>query len=224
MEDAAVVRSLVVRLGLVGCLLVLAPGATRGAPPPGLAEVVRGLGAPGALWGRLLIEEESPDGPWTPLAGVEVRIFPFVPQLAADLEEIRRRARDSGPGYDTAVARFRERLEAHAADLKAHAAPERPLVREQVTGATGLFLFEAVPAGEWLVVALRLTEYTALAARAPRESRRAPSPGRDSTFLPRPQAAAREAEIWLQRVRVPADERVRLWLTDRGRFMVGPLR
>jgi hypothetical protein len=176
------------------------------------------------LWGRLLIDEESPEGPWTPLAGVEVRIFPFVPQLRADLEEIRRHARDSGPAYDTAVARLRERLDAHAADLKAvSGAPERPLVRQQVTNAAGLFVFDAVPAGEWLVVALRLTEYTT-AARAPRESRRAVPSERDSTFLPRTRAAAREAEVWVERVRVPADARVRLWLTDRGRFMVGPLR
>jgi hypothetical protein len=222
MEDPPVVSAVLRRLGLAALLLV--PAVAPGAPPPGLAEAVRALGAPGVLWGRLLVEEESPEGPWTPLAGVEVRIFPFLPQVRADLEDIRRHARDSGPGYDTAVARLRQRLDTHAADLQAApGASERPLVRQQLTNAAGLFVFDAVPAGEWLVVALRLTEYTT-AARVPRESRRNDPTGRDATFLPRPQGAAREAEVWVERIRVPPDERVRLWLTERSRFMVGPLR
>jgi hypothetical protein len=184
---------------------------------------VQALGPPGLLWGRLLVEEESPDGPWTPLAGVEVRIYPFVSQVRADLDAIRRHARDSGPEYDTAVARLRQRLDTYAAEVEAATRGEPKLVRQQVTNAAGLFVFDGVPAGEWLVVALRLSEFTT-PPRTPKESRRSNPTGRDATFLPRPQAPAKEAEVWVERIRVPAEERVRLWLTERSRFMVGPLR
>ena len=215
--------------------LTLAPGtgltaapAAPPAPPADIARLIRGLGAPGFLWGRVAVEEESPEGPWTPLAGVEVTLYPYAPGVEAELEQIRQRARDSGAGYDTAVARLRERLQAYVAQIEAAAKEVAPglaaggVVRRRLTDPAGLFAFDGLPSGEWLLLALRLTEYTG--PRAQRDPGRSGSSGSDSTFVPRSQTPAKEAEVWLARVRVGPGERVRVWLTDRGRFMVGPLR
>ncbi len=217
---------------LAGLALTLGPGtslaAAPAAPAADIARAIGGLGAPGFLWGRIAVEEESPEGPWTPLAGVEVTLYPYAPGVEAELEQIRQRARDSGAGYDTAVARLRERLEAYAGQIEAAAKEVVPglaagggVVRRRLTDPAGLFVFDDLPSGEWLLLALRLTEYTG--PRARRDPRRSGSPGGE-TFLSRSQTPAKEAEVWLARVRVGPGERVRVWLTDRGRFMVGPLR
>ena len=55
-------------------------------------------------------------------------------------------------------------------------------------------------------------------------SRRPGSPVGHENFLPRAGAPAKEAELWVTRVRVVAGERVGLNLTDRARWLVGPLR
>ncbi len=204
-------------------------GQGAGEAPTEIVRAIAALGPPGLLWGRLAVEEESPEGPWTPLVGVEVRLYPYAAEVAAELEQIRQHARDSGAGYDTAVGRLQARLEAYAAQVEAARAAGSgrwgggELVRRRVTDPVGLFVFDAVPSGEWLVVAVRVTEYTAPASGHV-EPRRNPRSGQESTFLPRARTAPRNAEVWLTRVRVEAGERARLFLTDRGRFMAGPVR
>jgi hypothetical protein len=215
-------------LAALALLMALGPGPA--AQPTGIrAGPGRTSGPPGALWGRLAVEEESPDGPWTPLSGVEVTLYPYAAELAADLDQIRRRARDSGAAYDAALGQVQDRLKAYAARLDASTgdAPGQPgpggLVRRLVTDPAGLFVFDNLPPGDWLVVALRVSEYTS--PRAQRESpRRPPAPGREPAFVPRPAKPAKQAEVWVARVRVEPEERVRLWLTDRSRYMVGPIR
>ena len=89
------------------------------------------------------------------------------------------------------------------------------------TDPAGLFAFAVVPSGDWLVVAIRVAPYTAEKLRAapkPRQTSRAQS------FLPRATGSAKEAEVWVTRVRVVTGERVGLNLTDRARWLVGPLR
>jgi hypothetical protein len=173
-------------------------------------------GPRGLLWGRLAVEEESPEGPWTPLAGVEVTLYPYAPALAADLEAIRQGTRNSAVAHEAAVGRLRTRLETYASELPAG------VVRRRTTDPAGLFVFEDLPAGEWLVVAVHVTPYTA--ARREGRAPRTPKAGRDSTFLPQPARPAKDAEVWVVRVRVGPGERARVALTDRGRFMAGPVR
>lgn len=207
-------------------------GAGAGAEaPPGLGQAIRSPGSAGLLWGRLAVEEESPEGPWTPLAGVEVTVYPYAPGVAAELEGIRQRARNSAAEYDTAASRLRERLRIYAAQLGAGgrqgALSETPRegagpVRHRVTDPTGIFVFVDLPPGEWLLVAIRVSPYAVSHGQPP--VRRAPRRGGDSTFLPSPVGPAKEAEVWVTRVSVTAGQGVRLLLTDRARFMVGPVR
>lgn len=285
MEGSARLTGIRHRAAAGAAVLVLALGAAAAgrADEAALGRALRALGAPSALWGRLAVEEESPDGPWTPLAGVAVTLYPYTAELAADLERIRDGARASGRDYDAAVARLQERLSAHASQVAAATGtavpaaprPEAPatppaagtarppsssgilsgifggspaakpgaapaqatppadgdatpaaegLVRRATTDPSGLFLFKALPAGDWLVVAVHTSEYTA--PRRPPSSQRAPSrSGRiHDGFIERERPQAREAEVWVIRARVTPTEPARVLLTDRSRFMVGPIR
>jgi hypothetical protein len=276
------------RTAAVLALLALGLGTAAGqAEESELTRAVKALGSPGTLWGRLAVEEESPDGPWTPLAGVAVTVYPYTAELAADLERIRDGARASGRDYDAAIARLQERLSAHATQVSAAtgipvpaqtapAAPSSPpsspssakppasqgvlgelagrlgladkpatappakdatatgsggataasgegLVRRATTDATGIFLFKFLPAGDWLVVAMQTAAYTTPRRPPSSASRASPGKNRDG-FLERERPEAREAEVWVIRTRVTPDETARLLLTDRSRFMVGPIR
>jgi hypothetical protein len=98
---------------------------------------------------------------------------------------------------------------------------ETPHAWREKTDPAGLFAFAVVPSGDWLVVAIRIAPYAAAKLRAaprPRET------SRTQHFLPRATGSAKEAELWVTRIRVVASERVGLNLTDRARWLVGPLR
>lgn len=219
------------RLGvgtLVAALLAASVGAL-GNQPGELAEALRSLGAPGVLWGRLAVEEESPDGTWTPLNGVEVEVYPAVPSLLAELERIRQGARDSRQQHETAIARIQAVLAAHQRLVGMASAgpggvpdPSLEKARRRATDPAGLFVYEDLPSGEWVLVATRVTSYRASAGR-PESARRSAS-GREPRFLPKAGTPAKEAEIWLSRVRVLPGARVHVLLTDRARWLTGPLR
>lgn len=104
-------------------------------------------------------------------------------------------------------------------------APEEPGGTQhawrQKTDPAGLFTFAVVPSGDWLVVAIRVAPYAAAKLRAEPRPRQT---SRTQHFLPRATGPAKEAELWVTRVRVVAGERVGLSLTDRARWLVGPLR
>jgi hypothetical protein len=257
---------------LVGLGTILSPGLAAGVgedPGAEVAEALRTLGPPGVLWGRFVVEEESPVGGWTPVNGVEVTAYPATPTLVAELERIRQSARASGAQYESAVARVQAALAAHQARvdgkspdtwgsdgalmaeppilpaprpaapktsiLTERSVPERPGTAtataerpgdapphpwRQSTDPAGLFAFESLPSGDWLVVAMRISAYTGQKLRAaPRQQ-----PGSGRGFLARATGPAREAEIWVTKVRVGAAERVGLELTDRARWLAGPMR
>jgi hypothetical protein len=191
------------------------PAAATPAPPPGPS---------GSVWGRLSVEEESPDGPWTPLAAVEVQVYPASASLLVELERIRQSARDSGRLHDTAVSRLQGALRTYQTQLEKRGEGGAAPVRRQTTDAAGLFAFEDLPVGDWLLVAIRVAPYGNARLRA------APSPrpgGRRSgpdAFVPRAQLPAKEAEIWLREFRLRVGERQALALTDRARWFDGPVR
>jgi hypothetical protein len=97
--------------------------------------------------------------------------------------------------------------------------PEHPW--RQKTDPAGLFAFPTVPSGDWVLVAVRVAPYNAEKLRAapkPRQSTRTQG------FLPRAIGPAKEVELWMTRIRIVQGERVALDLTDRARWLVGPIR
>jgi hypothetical protein len=318
-----------IRVGLMGAfglgLAALvgptsAPRVASGEDPAAeLTAAVGRLGPPGTLWGRLGLEEESPDGPWTPLPGVDITVYPAVPSVVAELEKIRDSARGSGAEYESAVGRLQQVLAAHLtrAITIVHGAPQpqppdgveggkagagkapgpektekpgflqmlrpgpaqdRPGVGDsgrtdagkgsasagkpagestkslasgrdpggqpapgasakpgdrrdtrpeampgwkRTTDPEGLFVFDSIPSGDWLLVAIRVTPYGTAGGHLEVKK---PSPSRTRNFLPSPTVAFKEAEVWLSRVRVRPGDRTALLLTDRARWLVGPIR
>ena len=281
--------------------VVVAPGAVQAVgedPAAEISEALRSLGPPGGVWGRLSVEEESPVGIWTPLAAIEVTLYPATPTLVAELERIRQSARGSATQYESAVARVQSALAVHQGQIDRQTAQpptlgdllvaEPPLVKQaplkaalpaseakpsrtagsssgtswstggsrfqsnrttlppsapaassskasqakeakeepehpwrQKTDPAGLFAFPTVPSGDWLVVAVRVAPYAAEKLRAapkPRQSTRTQG------FLPRTIGPAKEVELWVTRIHVVKGERVALDLTDRARWLVGPIR
>jgi len=239
-------------------------------PTTELAEALRGLGPPGMVWGRLVVDEESPVGTWTPLDGIEVALYPATPALIAELEGIRQSARASAAQYESAVSRVQAALAAHKSRIERQVTPsvevdlvaEPPLLSKpraargnelsasggagasappaaagpsraggpspeatrtwrQKTDPAGLFAFNGVPSGDWIVVAYRVSPYGTEKIRSDPKLRQ---PGRAQRFLPRATGPAKEAEFWITRIRVVAGERVGLELTDRARWMAGPVR
>jgi hypothetical protein len=102
--------------------------------------------------------------------------------------------------------------------------PNRPW-HEKKTDSAGLFVFDAVPAGDWLVVATHVAPYAAEKLRSEPKARLPSRGGRGGArYLPRTAGPAKEVELWVMRVRVVAEQRIGLELTDRARWLVGPLR
>jgi hypothetical protein len=219
MEDAAPDRPTVIRRrGLLALAAAFALTPGRWLRPAAAEEPARPPRADlGTVWGRLLAEEESPEGSWTPLGGVDVRLLPDPRPLAAELERIRQLGRSSWRDHDQVAARIQAALEAHEERAKAGGEPPR----RQTSDAWGLFRFDEVPAGDWLLVAIRITAY-----RRAAETRAAPSPTsrRRNGFLERPSEDLRDAEMWLTPVRVDAGAPTRAVLTDRARWTAGPIR
>ena len=91
----------------------------------------------------------------------------------------------------------------------------------QRTDSAGLFAFDAVPSGDWLVVLVRVSAYDSEKLRSEPKPRQS---GRGMRFLPSSSTPPREAEVWVTRVRVVAAERIGLVLTDRARWLAGPVR
>jgi len=267
-KGGARTRALVLAGTLLGLGTLSVPsrvGAIGEDPTTELTEALRGLGAPGMVWGRLLVEEESPVGPWTPLEGIEVTLYPATPALIAELEGIRQSARTSAAQYESAVSRVQAALAAHKSRIERQVTPstevdlvaEPPLLPKpraaklgessgsgsapaaptpirvagpsaeavrswrQKTDPAGLFAFDGVPSGDWIVVAFRVSPYGTEKLRSEPKLRQ---PGRAQRFLPRATGPAKEAEFWITRIRVVAGERVGLELTDRARWMAGPVR
>jgi hypothetical protein len=118
------------------------------------------------------------------------------------------RARPASPGSEATATGSPE------------AASSQPRWRQR-TDAAGIFAFDDLPSGDWLLVATRVTAYSAEKLRAEPRARTS-SPGQ--RFTPRASTPPKEAEVWVVRTRVGAGERVGLELSDRARWLVGPLR
>jgi hypothetical protein len=209
-------------------------GAVGEDPAAEVTEALRRLGPPGGVWGRLAVEEESPVGAWTPLADVEITLYPATPALVAELDRIRQSARASAAQYESAVSWAQAALAAHqgrvdrqspspAAPSGGAASPEPPPHPwRQKTDPAGIFAFDAVPSGDWIVVAIRVSPYSAEKLRSDPKPRQAARTAQ--RFLSRPVTPPKEAELWITRIRVIAGERVALDLSDRARWLVGPVR
>jgi hypothetical protein len=172
---------------------------------------------PPNVWGRVMVEEESPEGPWTPLSGVEVGLLPDPRPLMAELERIRQASRGSWRNYDQAVARLLAALEVRHAQAKD--AGQRRF--QQATDAWGVFRFSRVPPGEWLLVAILISPYRRSLDKPPPKAK---PTKRGPGFLDDGAPPPKEAEVWLTQLTVEEGRSTRAVLSERARWMAGPVR
>jgi hypothetical protein len=155
------------------------------------------------------------------------------PKAALPASEAKPSDAAAGSSWSTGGSRFQSARTAPllsapaASSSKAKASQAKEAKEEpdhpwrQKTDPAGLFAFPTVPSGDWLVVAVRVAPYAAEKLRAapkPRQSTRTQG------FLPRTIGPAKEVELWVTRIHVVKGERVALDLTDRARWLVGPVR
>jgi hypothetical protein len=132
-----------------------------------VAQYLRALEAreTGEITGRVFAEPKRPTGPPTPYAGVPVVAVPFSADLAAQLDSIKQRQRDTMKTYLDVHVQVAAARSAYESELRAAGAGT--LIRETVSDAEGLVRFTGVPAGEWLVLGWREEAHAVKAPRTP---------------------------------------------------------
>jgi hypothetical protein len=169
-------------------------------------------GASGTLTGLVHQERRRPDGPDEPMAGVAVLLVPHSRGFLERLEEIRQGARDSAIAYRRAATSIRGVRDAYERALWEAGASD--LARASASGADGRFTFEHLPAGEWILLAIRSEFVERASPRASRRDR--------STFAPRTRLVGYEAvSVWLREVSVAGRRRASVTLTDRDVWFSG---
>lgn len=200
------VVALVVALAVLGA--PASEGASRSAVPPG---------AVGAVTGRAHTSGRTPDAPRPALTGTAVVLVPRSEALLAELETIKRQARDSLVRYRSSIADIHRTREAYEEQLRAKGTPD--LVRAVKVDAEGRFKIDDVPPGSWLLIA---QHSEVVKAKAPRPPRAASSKRPEGQFLPQEQILGyRSVMVWLQEVTVEGGRAAVVDLTDRNGWFDG---
>ncbi|MGH7325914.1 MAG: hypothetical protein ACREJ9_14900 [Candidatus Rokuibacteriota bacterium] len=167
-------------------------------------------GEVGALSGRAMIENPRPGADPRPATEVGVTLVPRSERLLDQLRSIRERARRELDVYrDSALAVAEARQALERALWRAGAAE---LVRFTAVDPDGRFAFEALPAGNWLLIAQR-------AVFVPKGSPAVSKRDRE-TFASRPRFTGYYAvTIWVRELTVAPGQWTELELTDRNVWM-----
>ncbi|MGH7387915.1 MAG: hypothetical protein ACREM3_00430 [Candidatus Rokuibacteriota bacterium] len=168
-------------------------------------------GRVGVVVGRASEEARHRNAADTPLSGFSVTLVPHSGDFLARLRAIAHRGRTDPAAYaltaPTIVAARKdyERALAEAGALE--------LVKSGAVGADGRFEIRDVPAGEWLLVALR----PVFVARPSPPERK---PREKQVFTPQPRISGYYAvTVWLREVSVTAGRETVVPLTDRTSWM-----
>jgi hypothetical protein len=223
------------RLAALGALLVLLAGPAvlvHGAvqtPSAAALEELRQRGfrkLRGTIEGRVYVERTKPDAPDTAVPGVGILLVPRSADLLEQLETAKRNARESLKGFREAAPSIRAMLEEYEQRLYRAGYPDAAV--RASTDAAGAFRAE-LPAGSWLLVALRSVYVPTTTHHAPpAPTMQALDPlARYTTsayqhFLPRARLMGFDAvTMWLREVEVDAGSTLALELHDRGIWLNG---
>ena len=173
----------------------------------------------GAVTGRAHNSSETPGGPRVPLTGVTLLLVPRAESVLADVEAIKRQARDSLTRYRTAIGDVRAARESYVRLLREIGAGD--LVRTATVDAEGRFTLPDVPAGRWMLIA----EHTTVAkTRTPKPQKPPKSAGKGAsgTFLPHDEFLGYQSvTIWLAELSIEGDRNETVELTDRNGWFSG---
>ena len=166
----------------------------------------------GMVTGRVFDERRRPDAAERPVAGVSITVVPRSAEFLRKVEEVKRKARDSGNNYRASApsilslkAAYEKALwEAGAADL----------VRATAADDAGRFTVENLPAGDWVLIATHSVSVDKHGAETGSRRRNIYTPG---TRLTGYQVVA----IWLREISVTRGSSVSLDLMDRNVWLSG---
>jgi hypothetical protein len=175
----------------------------------------------GGIQGRAFQERRRPSAPDLPLTGVSVSLLPRSETLLLRLNAIKRGARDSLDTYREAAPAVRRAREAYEKALLEAGAGDLPL------GATvdseGRFTLDGVPAGPWVLLAVRST----YVSKTPEERPIAPGTPWRQPALPLPflvpdkLAGYHVVTYWLRELAVAGGAVEPIELTDRNVWFTG---
>lgn len=168
--------------------------------------------ATASVAGRAYQERPRPEAPDVPLAGASIVLLPRSDSLLGRLTALKTGARDSIASYRRAAPAMRETREDFERAL--HGADAGGLVRAASVDAAGRFQFDAVPAGEWLLLA-----WHALFVDTPSRgtTRRVDRPYTLDAAL----EGYRAVSVWLREISLRAGAREAVELTDRNVWFSG---
>jgi hypothetical protein len=171
-----------------------------------------GAGALGVVAGRAITEDVRRGAPPQPMTDVGVTVVPRSEAFAAELEQIRNRARREMSAYRTSARAVTEARRGYERALWQAGVAE--LVRFTAVDPEGRFLLEGLPAGAWLLIAQR-------AVFVPKQAA-APSKRDRELFERQPRLTGYYAvTFWLQPLTIAPGQTATIELTDRNAWMTG---
>ena len=175
--------------------------------------------ASGAVTGRASTSADTPAGPRQALTGVAVVIVPRAESFLAEVEAIKRQARDSLTRYRTAIADVRAARESYVRLLREVGAGD--LVRTVTVDAEGRFALPDLPAGRWVLIAEHATVAKTKVAK-PQKAPKTSGKGASGTYLPHDEFLGyRSVSIWLAELSIEGDRSETVELTDRNGWFSG---
>ena len=172
-------------------------------------------GAVGTISGRATAEPRKPEGPETPLTGVEVVLVPRSAVFREVIERVKLHARDSQASYLAAVSELRRAQAAFEQELYDSGAAQ--LIRGAKPTGEGVFAFEGVPAGPWLILGRRHVT----ADKHAKDTKTKKAKGRD-VYLPTvPLTGVTTVTFWVLELDVVAGGAAAVHLNDRNAWFTG---
>ena len=202
------------RLLVLGLLLAIAPAIQAFDVAPDLYRAAAAAGSVGSVTGRVYEEGRRPSQADQPIAGTAVTLVPRSAEFLRKLEALKGGARNSmrdyraaAPAIQTLKAAYEKELwEAGAADLVVGA----------VAASDGRFAVANLPAGDWLLIAVRsvATDVRPAEAASKKKERGIYAPGTHLTGY-------RRLTIWLREVTISNGSSESVDLVDRGAWYSG---
>ena len=172
-------------------------------------------GAVGTVSGRATAEPRKLDGPETPLTGVEVVLVPRSPAFRQAIERVKLHARDTQASYLAATAELRRAQAEFEQELHDIGAPQ--LVRGAKATGEGVFGFQGVPAGPWLILGRRQVTTDKHA----KDTKTKKQKGRDVYLPTSPLTGITTVTFWVLDLDVVAGGAAVVHLNDRNAWFTG---
>lgn len=175
------------------------------------------LGELGAIRGRAFEERRKPSAPDYPLVGTVVVLVPRSEEWILRLGAIKRGVRESIDGYLAAGSAVRRSWESYEKRLWEVGAGDLP--QTIAVDSEGVFSFDGVPAGPWVLLASRSLYVNKTPPFRPGVPRLPPPP---SPFLPFDRLSGYHVvTYWMREVAVGAGANEAIELTDRNIWLTG---